>query len=308
MQRAYPWLAAIFFIGCLVLGYFAFHQQAQIRQIGQDRDVLEQATHKQIVDLQHQLVRLKTDQAQAVAQVPLAKKDLVPGQGSQDPNGNGVKTIHLGDVMKDHPEYEALYAKGIRRNLARSYGDGLDKLNLPPEKLAKLKDLLVEQQMSSLDAQQAAEAAGLERTSPAWRKAMNQASQEVQQDITDLLGPGGQKTLQQIRTQTSFQTQIQNNFAPDFADAGVALTPDQSAGLAEAMAGPSLPGKVPAGYNDPDPATGLTPHQEQILTAASQVLTPAQLQIFKADQVQQNQESAIMKQYTQGANAYMITN
>jgi len=199
-----------------------------------------------------------------------------------------------------------LYAKDIRRNLVRMYGDGLNQLVLPPGQLAKLKDLLVEQQMSSLDAQQAAEAAGLARGSSAWQAAMRQASQDVQQDITALLGPDGQKTLQQLGSQNGYRNQIQNSFAPDFTDAGVPLSSDQSDRLAQAMAGPT--GRTPPGYNDPDPSTGLTPRQEQVLMAAAQVLTPAQWQIFKTDQIQQAQRDAIMKQYTQGANSYMITN
>ena len=92
--------------------------------------------------------------------------------------------------MKDHPEYAPIFNRQTRRNVLRNFGPGIAALNLPPEQAAKLKDLLVERELSANDAQQAAEAAGLARGSPGYRDAVRQAQAGVDQEVTALHGHG----------------------------------------------------------------------------------------------------------------------
>ncbi len=158
------------------------------------------------------------------------------------------KTIRIGDILKEHPEYAALYAKQIRRNVLRMYGGDFTSLNLPPDQLSKLKDLLVERQMSGIDAQEAAEDAGLQRGSPEWQEAVKQSYQEVQQQITALLGPNGNSLLLQLQARAAMQNQVQYTYAPDFMDAGVPLSAAQASGLVQAMADTNYAGQ---GYVHP---------------------------------------------------------
>jgi len=83
-------------------------------------------------------------------------------------------------------------------------------------------------------------------------------------------------------------------FAPDFADAGVALTPDQTKALTKAMADTDSDDRAD---NAVDSATGLSSREQRLLDAASQTLTAAQLQILKTDQIEQNQSASILRQY-----------
>jgi hypothetical protein len=311
MKRAHPWLTVLFFLGCVVLGALYFEQRAELQSLSAERTTAADHAHEQVADLQHQLVTAKATQTQLAKQIGQLTAESA---GPRPPPGAGGKgdarIIHLTDIMKDHPEYAALYAKDMRRNITRMYGDSLTKLNLSSEKVTKLKDLLAEQQMGNMDAQQAAEAAGMTRGSPEWVEAMKQAHQSVQQDIDALVGPNSGPTLQRLQADAGFQNQVQSNFAPDFADAGLTLSADQSRAVVQALSDTSYAGKDesgrPANYNTVDPTTGLSPHDQKIIDEAAQTLTPDQVQILKTHQIEKNQQGAVMRQYTQGAGSVMI--
>ncbi len=198
----------------------------------------------------------------------------------------------------------------MRRNVERMYGDTLATLNLPADQLAKLKGLLAEKQMSSIDAIQAAEAAGIERGTPEWQDAIKQAAQDTEQQISAIMGPNADNTLAQLQMKVSFQNQVQNNYAADFANAGAPLSPDQSHALVQALSDANYAGKDttnrPANYNEVDPTTGLTPHDSRIVEAAAQSLSPAQIQVLKTDQMENAQLSALMRQYNKGNGPVMF--
>jgi hypothetical protein len=304
-QRANPWLTAISFLGCAALGYLALRQKSEFVRIRLEVGSARQTAQKRIADLQLQLTAAQDAQVQAEKQAEHLKQAAAAPARPQSGGSDGMRTIHVSDIIKDHPEYAAIMARENRRNVLRQYGDAISELNLPRDQAAKLKDLLVERNLSTSDAQQAAEAAGLQRGSQAWRDAIKQATDGVDQEMTTLLGTDGRQTLQKLQLQSGMQNQIQFNYAPDLEDAGVGLTPEQSRGLAQALVSTRNPGSLPAemrqGYNQPDPATGLSPYDNRMLEAAAQVLSPAQVQILKADQIQTNQQSAILKPYMAGA-------
>jgi hypothetical protein len=315
MKRTIPWLAVILFLGCLVLGYLVIQEKTEITQVTVGKDAADnddKDARARNAELQHQLADTKSALALAEKQVARAAADSAAAvsrpQGGSAKGGPNV--VHLSDIMKDHPEYVALYAKQTRRNIDRMYGDSLDTLNLAPAQLSQLKNLLAERQMNNIDAQAAADAAGLERGSPAWQEAMKQAAQDTAQQMAAILGSNADSTLAQLQTRAGFQTQVESVYKSDFVDAGVPLSPEQSGTLVQALSDANYSGKDlstrPAGYNDPDPATGLTPHESRILDSASQVLSPAQLQIVKTDLVENRQMSAIMNEYNKGGVPMMV--
>jgi len=297
MQRLQSWLIASLLAGCLVLGYFALQQKIEIAREELDLGSADGASQKRIVELQHQLAAAQAVQAQGEKQLAKLK------QSSGPVSAEGVRrVIHISDMVRDHPEYAAIAARDQRRDMLRQYGVGLAGLNLPPDQLAKLKDLLVERTASANDAQQAAEAAGLERGSPAWREALKQASDAMDQEITTALGTDSGPVLQKLQQSSSAHSQIQYNYAPDFVDGNVPLSAEQSQGFEQVVAGyyagqPNVPAARQADYYQADPTTGLSPNDNRLLEAAAQVLSPEQLQILKADQIRQNQQSAIIRQY-----------
>jgi hypothetical protein len=311
MQRAIPWLAVILFVGCLSLATFGLREKAEIARTAVARKAAENEAQMRIADLQNQVDALKAAQVQGdkqVSQVTLGAPaaDKAPGEHADA----GTRIVHISDIVKDHPEYAALYAKQIRLNIDRMYGNGLNSLNLTPDQLSQLKNLLVERQMGNTDAQQAAEAAGLVQGSPAWQAAMTQASQEVSGQIQALLGANADATLAQLQARMNIQNQVQNNYVPDFSDAGQPLSPEQASGLIQAMADANYAGKDtstrPANYNIADPTTGLSLHDDRIISGATQVLSPAQLQLLTTDQMENEQISAIMKQYSSGGGHVMF--
>jgi hypothetical protein len=319
MNRALTWLSAILFLGCLSLGYLAARQRTEIAQakteitqVNLHWDAAKKEEQKQILDLQQQLATAKG--AQGLAQKPAgqqtqdlsataqSKSEDASADGSANGSTSGGGTIiHIGDILKDHPEYAALYAKQVRRNVDLKYGNSLSTLNLAPDQISKLKDLLTERAMSSIDAQQLATAAGLERGSPEWQDAMKTAAQDTEQQITDILGSNADATLTQLQVRTAIQNQVNTTYSADFTDAGMPLSPAQSSGLIQAMADANYAGKDlstrPAGYNTPDPTTGLSPHDKRIIDAAATVLTPAQIQVLTNDQVDYHKIATVMKQY-----------
>ena len=322
MNRAISWLASILFLGCLSLGYLAARQKIEITRVNLHWDAAKKDELKEITDLQRQIAAAKAAQvlaekkmqaalqAQAQAQAMAASAQPKSDDASIDgsPKAGGA-IIHIGDILKDHPEYAALYAKQMRRNVDRWYGD-LSTLNLAPDQLSNLKDLLTQRAMSNIDAVQLATAAGLERGSPDWQNAMNSAAQDTEQQITAILGSNADATLAQLQARTAIQNQVNTTYAADFADAGVALSPEQASALIQAMADANYAGKDlstrPAGYNTPDPTTGLTPHDNRIINSAAQALNPAQIQVLTSDQVDFHKMAAIMKQYNSGGAPAMF--
>jgi hypothetical protein len=139
---------------------------------------------------------------------------------------------------------------------------------------------------------------------------MNSAAQDTEQQITAILGSNADATLAQLQARTAIQNQVNTTYAADFADAGVALSPEQASALIQAMADANYAGKDlstrPAGYNTPDPTTGLTPHDNRIINSAAQALNPAQIQVLTSDQVDFHKMAAIMKQYNSGGAPAMF--
>jgi len=214
----------------------------------------------------------------------------------------------MSDIFKDHPEFVKLYNEFTRRQLGTIYGGGLNSLNLSPQQLNRLKDLLTERQMSVVDAAQAAASEGLRAGSAEWQQAINQASLTDDQEIKDILGPNADATLDDLKSnagraqaQPVMEYQV-NNLAPQFADAGIPLTTDQSAGLTQALLnayywqGRDLSDR-PVDYNEVDPSTGLTPHETRNLNNAAQVLTADQLNLLQNYYIQMEQVQAMERQY-----------
>jgi len=308
MPRLQNCLIAALLLAFLGLGYAVLEQRTIIVHIGQVRTNAGRIERDRVGDLQRQLTAARVARAEAEKQIAR----LQDGQTAAAPPERTdartkMITLHTSDIARDHPEYAAIVAWQNRRGTLQQLGPGLAKLNLPPEQLAKLKDLLVERQASANDAQQAAVAAGMPPGSPGWQDAVKQAQAGVDQEITSVVGTDGSKFVNQLQLQANFTNTVQNSFAPDFEDAGVALSPDQTSALARAMADANYSGKDislrPPNYNNVDPETQLSPHDDRILAAAAQSLTPAQVDILKADMIQARQKSAILRQYTTGATA-----
>lgn len=310
MHRPIYWIAGILFLACVGLSYLVVHQRTELGAITLAFGSKQQDEAKRIITLERELKQATNALAKAAGDASTSAAAAAGARSAGDANRGGPVVLHIGDILKDHPEYSGLYEKQIRRNVNRQYGDGLSRLNLSPAQLAQLKDLLVQKQLATIDAQGAAEDAGLQRGTPEYQAAIKQAGQDVESQIENILGPNAENQLLQMQVRSAFQTQVTFNYAPDFADAGAPLTPDQANGLAQAMADANYAGKDtssrPANYNQPDPSTGLTPHEERVISNATSVLSPAQLDVLKADQLQDQQQSQLIQQYNPKGGPMML--
>ncbi len=303
MARLSSWLAAVFFIAYLVLGYFYLKQRAEmalVRAEASEATAREQQSRRQVTEFQQKLAA--ANDAAKKAEEELSAQDRAATTRTAAPaTANVARAARMLDLQRD-PAYQALEKKQLRRFMLRQYGDALASLNLPPDQLAQLKDLMASRVFSGGDPR----LAGLEQGSPAYMQAMRAASQAVNQQIDALIGPEGQRKLQDAQMLTTAQNQVNTNYAPDFAEGGVPLTPEQTTGLAQLLNPRNLVGRGPAA-NQPDPETWLTPRDQKLLEQAAQVLSPAQLEILKGDRAEQNQRQALMRQYTGGGNTVQTT-
>jgi hypothetical protein len=289
------------FLGCVILGHIDFRQKTALV-------CAENDARNSITKLQGELKEAKESIAILDKQRSNGQRDT-PGTIDRQPVAHhGQTAVQISDIIKAHPEFSVLYSKMIRRSLSAIYGDGLNSLKLTPDQLNKLKGLLTEREMSIIDANQAAVAEGLRPGSTEWQEVMNQSSLTNDQEIQGLLGPNADTTLAELKanagqTQAKMLMQSQvGGISSDFTDAGLPLTANQSNALTQALLngwywqGRDLSDR-PVNYNDVDPNTGLSPHDIRNINNAAQVLTPAQLVVFKDYENQMEKIYAIQRQY-----------
>ena len=89
----------------------------------------------------------------------------------------------------------AVARKDLRRIILGQYREALAGLSLPPESLARLKDLLTARGEALLDAHEAAAREGLADGSPEMAEALNQASADLDREIAKLLGDEAYRKL-----------------------------------------------------------------------------------------------------------------
>ena len=220
-----------------------------------------------------------------------------------NPSADGAKILHIKDIIRDHPEYEALMRKDSRRSTLRMYGRAIAALNLAPNQAIQLKELLVERELASDDAREAAVQAGLKWDSKNSGKVLSEATKDLNQAITSLIGADGVEKLEGLKA-TNFYGSVNqvDEYALDMADAGASLSVEQAQALSQWLCEVANPDKNPdagePGYNDVDHSTWQSPLDQQFYAKAATILTPTQLQVLKASRSENNQRQAIIRSYT----------
>ena len=118
MKRTISWLAVILFLGCLTLGYLVVQEKTEVTQVTLHEAAADKDAQSRIFDLQHQLAAAKA--AQAPADKPTARStpdSSAPSPAQSGSTNGGPKIIHISDIMKDHPEYAALYAQAHKESV-----------------------------------------------------------------------------------------------------------------------------------------------------------------------------------------------
>ncbi len=152
-------------------------------------------------------------------------------------------------------------------------------MNLPPDKVARLWELLAERAESSSDAVDAAQKAGIPEHD--WPLAWHEAEDEIDAQITNLIGSDNYALMQSPAA--SEVPTVNVDLGREFEADGLPLTPHQIAALAQAYAGVHLPeylGSHGAPIQTPDPATGLTPILQTVIDQAKSSLSASQISIL----------------------------
>jgi hypothetical protein len=173
--------------------------------------------------------------------------------------------------------------------------DLLSGLNLPPEKLAALKDLLIERDFAERDAREAAKSAGVNPNDAAASE-----TEKIDLRIQTMLGEADYpKYADAMSTETFRQTLESNPLVGSLVDAGAPLTPEQKTWVAQVMNRTITPVAKAAADNPggpaPDPDVQRLAFQQAVLTQGPGVLTPAQLDVLREFFQKDNELGANLK-------------
>jgi hypothetical protein len=200
-------------------------------------------------------------------------------------------TVSPNWTQVNDPAFAPLLQKQTLRNIRRNYVDGISKLNLPPDKLKKLEELLVARAQAPIDALNAEHNLGI-TDSKEISKTQQYAVAEVNDNIEALIGTSGVATLDLSSQLHAERSMLDNGVAIDLQAAGTPLTADQETALAQTILDTSNvvtnPNYSSLALQPADPSTGLSAVQAAIDEKASQFLSTDQLNILKSFQQEQN--------------------
>ena len=234
------WVILLAAIAALA-GYWAWREHALAVAAALRVQTAEQrleAADRRIAEFGHRAAAAES--ARAAAEAKLAAAGSSPAGASA---ADSCKQVHLRDLVRDHPELEAARMIILRRDALRNLGDRLARLNLPPDKLAQLENLLVERTLAASDAAAAAHDAGLVEGTAEYYKATVDAQKDVETEIDALIGKDQER---QLIGGAGYQYQV-DTLEASLAESGAALTPDQQYALSNLMDGVNRAG-APRGW------------------------------------------------------------
>ncbi|HVW22824.1 MAG TPA: hypothetical protein VHC86_16540 [Opitutaceae bacterium] len=291
MRSLSSWIAALGLLGCLALALLLWRQQREFGRLRAGEAAASGAAARQVEELRKQIA---SDRAIARAR---ARPE---GAGAPAPEGPR-KTVHLADIVRDHPEMGPAFAHQLRQAITRQYGRALTDLGIPPDRLVQLEDLIGERLLGQIDLQMTARAEGISASGAALQDAARSLNQDVDRQIGALVGSDGTAFMDHLQSLSGGLNAVRVSYAPALEDAGVPLTPEQSRGLAEAVAAAQQEGRQrPAELSGADPSSELGPYDRAILERAAAVVSPAQLEAIRDGMIASAREGAIYRAYAKG--------
>jgi hypothetical protein len=198
--------------------------------------------------------------------------------------------------MLDNPEAQRLMAVQQRGALDARYSALFRMLNLPPEQLAKFKDLLVEKRTAVADVMAAARSQGLtgRENRDELRQLVNDTQAEIDANIRAAIGETAFTQYQNFE-QTQPQRAVVSQLEQRLSYSGTPLTPQQSEQLVNVLAANAGDARqrvnIPPVRAAASGAVFTTPAtlNDQALAQSATVLNPTQLQALQ--QLQQEQQA-----------------
>ena len=292
MARLLHWSTAVAVMIIGALGYLLQREHAEVILLRAEATKYT-ADHAQLTSLQ------KKSAATRPAIVPENRTDTTSA-ATPKPSPEGKQTLSdtgrqiRARLLQNRMQHE-------RWMKLSKDADVIAGLNLPPDTVARFKDLLVERAHAEADAKEAASKAGIAPATSEETEAIFEAVGKVTEQIKALLGEAEfQKYAELVGAKVVWETSIAKDLIGGyFVDSGVPLSPEQTAALARAFyqetRARAQSGSVQ--WGDPDPATGLNPSQTMLLEQASQALSPLQLETLRNFFHNDNQNGELMKAF-----------
>ncbi len=160
----------------------------------------------------------------------------------------------------------------------------LAALELPQDRLQRLRELIVEWQESAGDAAELSKDKRLDPAEASMARAQSEGT--FDQQIADVVGHPNDEAVLEMLSLTPQLANISGSVSKDLVAAGVPLTADQSLRLADAYkevyaVPPEGAGSSSDRTSGFDPQTGLAAMDRQVMVRASTFLEPSQLEILQ---------------------------
>lgn len=204
-------------------------------------------------------------------------------------------------------------AAAARSGLDQRYGGLFRRLGLPPAELEKLRDLLVERQLSTVDTMMVAQAHGieLEANYPRWKALNDKVRADVDEGIRTTLGDERYRVYQDYTVNASSYILL-DQIERRLGDTGAPLQESQSEALLRLLVdtAPSAPAAVAQGplqgftaaMSGSDPllaAAARGPISDEAIARAQSILAPAQVATLRQIQSEQKSRDDAMRSLIQ---------
>jgi len=306
-------IIGVLFLTTVAGGIYGWTQHRQVTALGAQVTTLTKAAARR--------PSRSADAQQRPAPPDAAAPDAAPQQAadtaaSSRPSWPGSSAIRS---LMQSPKAAPLLAAQQRAMLDSRYAPLFKDLNLPPDQLAKFKDLLVDKQNAARDVMNVAREQGLDPRNSNDRSEIQQLVQQAQADVDNNISTviGADKLAQlQNYDQTAPQRAVVGQLAQSLSYTSEPLSPEQNAQLVALLAQNAPPsdnnggnrtfvvsmgggGGPPGGFGG---FGGMTltqgvPITNDIVNAAQSFLTPAQVDALRQMQDQQAGQQQLQQMF-----------
>jgi hypothetical protein len=298
-------LVAILALIAIVLGGLAWSQKQRIAELEAARVAAENkareaqratdTTKQLLADAEKERAALQAQKARSVAPAnaaPTTRRDPAAAM-----------------AVLDNPAMQRMMSASIKGSLDQRYASLFRQLRLSPTDLDKFKDLLVEKQMSAVDALRVAQSRGMTSNPAEMAGLMNKVQGEMDDSIHALLGEQGFQTFQDYNQNIAsyglldqIERRLSYTNAPLQATQSEALlqilkTTTQPSALERAPGAGSMAGFMQtfAGGNALTASLTQRPITDATVDAAKGVLTAPQVDALRQLQTEQQSQAGAMQ-------------
>ncbi len=224
-------------------------------------------------------------QAEALVAEPAERPQDGPGAGQRGerggPGGGGRFMAQMAELMKD-PEFAAAWKLEQEARIDQRYGSLFAQLNLPPDKLAALRELLAERENAGREVFASAVAQGLNprEARDQLRELAGELEAEVDANISTTLGAHVLDSIKSYNNSAP-QRNVVNDLSQRLVATGQTLNSSQSTALTQVLAETAEQNGRSVTITD---AT---------IARAQGVLTPAQVDTLRSLQAEQQARAII---------------